>query len=110
MLEPAQEVVREPDVRDVLDLGQHDDIEVCAGAAHDLHDVPVAPASRDGVDADGADLGAEIDRVQSVHDRGARALLLAWRARVLEVEHDLVGGKPSRLLDHAAIRRWDGEA
>ena len=55
LLDLGQQQVERDDLFGRLHLGQHDGVEVGAGALDDLHDVGVGPLRRPVVDPDGAD-------------------------------------------------------
>ena len=74
----------------VFGLGEHDGVQLFAGARHHLDDVVVTPLRFDVVDADAQRAGGPVERVERFHDHAAGGGFGAGRYGVFQVEEHVV--------------------
>ncbi len=97
-LELRQQLIQIVDVPRALDLGQHDDVELVAGFAHDLDDVVEHPRAVEAVDARPQAGLAEVRLACHLDEAAARRFLVGGGDGVLEIaEHDV--DLPCDILD-----------
>ena len=109
-LDLGEQDVERLDLVGGLHLGQHEAVEVRAGALDHLDDVLVGPLGRPVVDPDGAHPVAPVAGVQHLDDVLAGVRLRDRRHRVLDVEEHLVGVEALGLLQEPGVGAGDGVA
>src|SRR5437870_1451798 len=110
LLELLDEPRHEVDVVDALDLRYDESVDGRTRALDDRDDVFVTPRRLAPVDADRAKLAGVLARSQRVYDQVPSGRLRTRRDRVLEVEHDLVGGRLLGAGVKSQLRAGHGEA
>ncbi len=103
LLDLGEQQVQRDDLLGVLDLGQHDAVEVGSRALDDRDDVAVRPVRRPVVDPYHPGLARPVAVVQRVDDVVPGAFLGERRAGVLQVEEDLVGREALGLLQEPRV-------